>query len=300
MLLSRKPASEWYEAIVGAGAVTRFDAQVCIVRPLSSADVCGLVRTVADRLVSHYHRPPPAIDDEAVSAWCNRDLALHGLPLIATAAALHAVLALAPTFTLGGGDIVRALVLRERARLNSIAEAAKWPQEKAGARLHALAALRRSLDAGALVRLAQATPKIGLPEPTGSWTRFRSWVGEQDNGIPAPVPDVMAAELLRQTLAEREDAAPSWLMATLGGGDQVEVKRLERLAHDVTTLNSGVSNLIVECLIKAERENPDLALRCQSLFLTRARLFALPLLRLRSGVACWQNPYWATETEQWA
>ena len=97
-----------------------------------------MVRRAVDRLATHYRSPVPALDDAVIAAWHAKRPDLHGLPLIATAAALHAALEPGPTFELAGTEIIQALVPRERRRFDRAA--AQWPEPAAASRLHGLGA----------------------------------------------------------------------------------------------------------------------------------------------------------------
>jgi hypothetical protein len=155
---------------------------------------------VASRLRTRYRLGAPAPHEAQVAAWHSRDPALHGRPLFATAAALHATLEPAAAFDLAGRDILRALVRRERVKLNRIVGAAQWPEKEAGARLLGLATLKGRLIGPDLVRLAEVQPAIGLPPSgriIGKVEQLR-WFREE--GVDAPEPDLLAAELLFQVL----------------------------------------------------------------------------------------------------
>jgi hypothetical protein len=259
LLLSRQNLSWWFNDLAETGASELCDGQDCTVGPLSATETNALVRTATRRLADHYHLDLPPLSDADIEAWHAREPALHGLPLFATAAALHAVLDAAPTFELGGRDIVRALVRRERTRLDRSAEAAGWPEKQAASRLLGLAALRRELEEPALRTLALATPAIGLPAPDRIVDQIRRLGWWRGTGLPAPQPDLIAAELLHQILTERPGPAPAWLTATLDDPDSLDVERIGRLAHDIATLNGDASDALVRCLINAVQVNATLA-----------------------------------------
>jgi Tetratricopeptide repeat len=259
LLLGRQPLSWWFNDLVETGASELCDSQDCSIGPLGATDTTALVRTAAIRLATNYKLSAPHFDDTAVDGWHAREPALHGLPLFATAAALHAVLDPGPTFQLGGREIVRALVLRERTRLDRAAKGAGWQVPEAASRLHALAALRRELDEPALRALAEATPAIGLPAADRIVDQIRRIGWWRGTGLQPPQPDLVAAELLHQTLGERPDPAPAWLAATLGQQDTLEVERIGRLAHDIATLNGDNTDALVRWLIRAVQSNAALA-----------------------------------------
>jgi hypothetical protein len=124
LLLSRQSLTWWFDDIVAAGASERCDGQETSVGPLPAPAICSLVRSAANRLADHRQMPRPVLDDSEITAWHARLPSLHGLPLFATAAAVHAVLDPAPTFEIAGPRIVEALVRCERRRLDRVAEAA--------------------------------------------------------------------------------------------------------------------------------------------------------------------------------
>ena len=284
LLLSRQDLSWWFNDLVDAGASELSDGQDCVVRALDAAATCALVRATATRLTSHYRLGSPRLEDASVAAWHAREPAVHGLPLFASAAALHAALDAAPTFELGGREIVRALVRRERTRLDRAAEAAGWPEKQAGPRLLGLAALHRELDEPALSRLAAATPAIGLPPADRIVDQIRRLGWWRGTGVPAPQPDLIAAALLHQVLSDRPHAAPAWLAAALGNLDEPDVERLGRLAHDIATISGdAASNALVQWLTQAVEQNPVMAPQWEALLHSDATTFRLAPLAVMIG-----------------
>src|SRR5580658_7260228 len=260
LLLSRQDLNWWFDDFAAAGASELCDTQESIVGPLEAHDLCRLVQSAAKTLAEHRGLPPPVLADAAIAAWHAGDPALHGLPLFATAAALHAVLDPGPTFDLAGPEIVAALVRRERRRLDQAAKNAAWPEAEAASRLHGLAALRSTLDEPALTHLARAAPELGLPPPERVMNALEQLGWLTEAVLPAPQPDLIAAELLRQTLGDRPRAAPNWLAATLASPDTIDVDRLGRLAHDMAILAGEDGNPLVDGLIDAVTRTPGLAI----------------------------------------
>jgi hypothetical protein len=215
LLATRQSLDWWFNDIVEARAADICDGHTVTVGALTAGDTTLLVQRASERLAKHRGTEAPALSDTEVEAWHERSPALHGLPLFATAAALHAVLDPAPTFELGGADIIAALVRRERARLDQAARLASWPEPAAASRLHGLAALRGGLDEPTLVHVAQASPDLGSPAAERIVDAVRAQGWWREGRLPPIQPDLVAAELLRQVLADRPDAAPRWLASVL-------------------------------------------------------------------------------------
>lgn len=201
LLVSRQSLDWWFDDIVEAGAAEICDGHTVAVGALTAGDTALLVQRVLKRLGEHRGIRPALLDNGEVEAWYEQNPALHGLPLFATAAALHTVLDLAPTFKLAGAEIVAALVRRERARLDRAARVACWPEATAASRLHGLAVLRGGLDEPTLMRLVNAAPDLGAPsaERVVDAVRVQGWWHE--GRLPPIQPDLIAAELLRQVLS---------------------------------------------------------------------------------------------------
>ena len=263
LLLSRRPRDWWNADLVASGAHELCDAQDCTVKPLDAADTCQLVREAVGRLAAYRSAAPVFPEDAAIFSWHARNPDLHGLPLFVTAAAIHSVLEPASTFDLSGAKIVEALVRRERRRLDEAARRAHWPVPEAASRLYGLASLRGGLEGGTLKSLAQRAPDIGLPPAERIVDQVRDQGWWTADHLPAPQPDLMAAELLHQILGEQSDAVADWLSAVLDSARSIDVGRLARLAHDIATLHAGPSNRLVSGLIAAVKKHPDIAVSWQ-------------------------------------
>jgi hypothetical protein len=225
------------------------DSQESAVGPLDGAATWALVEQATTRLGKVPGASVTALEETAVTAWHARNPALHGLPLFATAAAVHAVLDRAPTFELGGEEIIAALVRRERMRLEQASRNGGWGDD-AASRLQGLAAVRDGLDAAAARRLTERGLETGLPPPETVIDAIRSlgwWKGDR---VPAPTPDIVAAELLYQVLRERADQSPKWLAAVLDEAS-LDIERLGRLAHDMATLHGSAITELADRLIQA-------------------------------------------------
>ena len=106
------------------------------------------------------------------------------------------------------------LVLSERQRLTNMSEALGFEAPAAG-RLLGLAAAAGGLNADAVRRLADPALELGLAEPGRAVDRVQHLPWWEGDRLPAPSPDLVAAALLLQVLAERADRAPEWLWAVL-------------------------------------------------------------------------------------
>jgi hypothetical protein len=183
--------------------------------PLHAQAAIELFRVVVERLAA---RKVTEVSDEAILQWLDQEPTLHLLPLYTIAAAIHAVLAPGERLQLNGARIVEALVDRERRRLDGAGQNAGWG-EYAASRRAGLATLRGGLDATAIRRLASPRLEIGLPEPAKVVDAVKRLGWWRDDQFPAPVPDMVAAELLRQVLDDRPDLAPKWVWEVVSGGD---------------------------------------------------------------------------------
>jgi hypothetical protein len=184
------------------------------VGPLDTQAAVRLFRAAAARFAEDRRINWPGLPDGAIEARIARDPALHPLPLYTTAAVIHAVTESTETFGLTGAQIIEALVERERRRLDAAGRNAGWG-EHAASRLAGLASLRAGLDAPALRRLASPRLEIGLPPAEKIVDAVMSVGWWENDRMPAPSPDLVAAELLRQILLDRLDIAPEWLWETL-------------------------------------------------------------------------------------
>jgi tetratricopeptide (TPR) repeat protein len=290
LLVSRQPLAWWLDEITAARASELCDSQESTVGPLDAAATCTLVRLAATRLSKLSGAASPILDETSISAWHARNPMLHGLPLFATAAAIHSVLDRDARFELAGEDIVRALVRRERIRLEQAGQSAGWGAE-AASRLHGLAAVCDGLDAMAVRRLAARELEIGLPQPDRIVDAIRSqgwWVVDR---LPAPSPDILAAELLYQILIDRPDRASDWLAVVLADRPSFRVERLGRLTHDMATLHGPTSNVLSHFLIQAIAHDPTkAALWREILYADEGRPFRLAALAAKVAWTLLEQP----------
>jgi len=220
LLLSRRPMSEWSRLIDDCGATTLCDAQEVGIGALPPETALSLFRDAAVGLAAHRRRGAPVVEETAFVSWLLQEPQLHALPLFVTAAAIHLVDEPANTLGLRAGDIVAALVERERKRLDAAGAAVGFRANAAAglggaSRLVGLAALRDGLDAAALRRLAAPELEIGVPQPTQVVDAARAAQLMHGDRVLAPAPDIVAAELLRQTIGDAGDRGPAWVWETL-------------------------------------------------------------------------------------
>ncbi|WP_428489636.1 hypothetical protein [Rhodopila sp.] len=283
VLVSRRGRGWWQDNFIAAQVSEFLDTFETTVGPLRPLQTCTLVRDVVGRLAELIGVALPTLDDLVISEWHGQNPEIHGLPLFGTAAALHAVVDEASTFTLAGTEIVEALVARERMRLDTAALGAGWPEAKAASRLHGLAALRAGLDERALKHLARIAPDIGLPTPERIVDKVDSLGWWYDGQVLAPQPDLLAAELLHQTVKERPQAAPAWIAATLFERKAVEVDRLGRLSHDIATLHGESAQSLAAWMNEAVTGAPELATVWDYLLKSSSTTFRLAPVAIEIG-----------------
>jgi hypothetical protein len=235
LLLSRRGVDWWQDDIDAAHAGDVCDAQAIELRPLADIDLRRLLRAAANRLADHLGQEVPSWADGAIDAWRERDARLHALPLFVMAAAVHSVLEPGNALGVSGPDVIQALVRRERLRLTNISRALGL-EERAAARLLGLAAAAGSLNADAVRRLAEPALELGLLLPERALDQVRQLPWWEDDRLQAPSPDLVAAVLLLQILAERPDRAPEWLWAVLQDSGPDLADRLGRLSYDIATV----------------------------------------------------------------
>jgi len=233
LLLSRRTLQEWQPVIDAAAAASICDVREVRIGPLEIPKAVELFGEAARRFAAYLNKPVPSIGGNAVADWLNKNPETHLLPLFVVAAALHCTDVGTDELSLTGGEIVRALVRRERTRLNVVGQQVDWG-ETAASRLVGLATVVGCLDVAAIRRLV-ADGEIGLPaeRAVDSIKALGFWRGE---GVPAPSPDIVAAELLFTVLEDRPDKAAEWLWACLADMTVQNVDRLGRIAYDILTL----------------------------------------------------------------
>jgi tetratricopeptide (TPR) repeat protein len=259
LLLSRVPMKEWHPVIDAAGAASISDSQEVCIGALATEGAGELFASAARRFAEHLEKPVPAVDPAAMAAWLEKDPEIHRLPLFVVAAALHAALLHPAELSLTGAQIVETLVRRERMRLDNAGANAGWG-EKAASRLVGMATVAGGLDPAAVRRLA-ADPEVGVPaERTVDAVKALGWW--DGSRLPAPSPDIVAAELLFSVLHDSPDRAPEWLWAALADVAPQEVDRLGRVTYDVGTLRgAGDHNRFASWLMATVEGRPERAAR---------------------------------------
>jgi hypothetical protein len=243
LVLSRQGGDRWFDLVESAHAGELMDAQDVGLSELAAVEPERVFSASLRRLADHYHRPMPAVSADAVRDWVALDPSLHGLPLLLTAAAIHAFLTPEATLGFSGSSVVQALADRERARLDNAGRAGDLGARSAS-RVVALAAIPGSLDAAALRRLADPLLEIGLPPSDRLIDAANSLPWWQNDRVSAPEPDLMAAALLIKILSERSDKAPEWLWAVMEHAVSPQlIDRLGRLAFDAMTATGSAGGI---------------------------------------------------------
>jgi len=243
LVLGRQGGDRWFDLVESAHAGELMDAQEVGLSGLAAAEPERVFSESLRRLAEHYQRPMPTVSVDAVHNWVALNPGLHGLPLLLTAAAIHAFLN--PDTALGftGSSVVQALADRERARLGNAGRAAGLG-DRSAARVVALAAVRGSLCASLLRRLAHPALEIGLPPPDRVIDAVNSLPWWQGDHVSPPEPDLMAAALLVRILSERSDRAPEWLWAVMEGAVTSQlIDRLGRLTFDAMIVTGSANDI---------------------------------------------------------
>jgi hypothetical protein len=276
LLLSRRALDWWAADIDASHAADVCDAQSTAVGLLDDIDVRRLLRAAAERLANHLGQAAPDWSDEAIDAWLAREPKLHALPLFVVAAAVYGVLEPDAALGVSGREVIDALVRRERQRLANISEALGL-EAPAAARLLGLAAAAGGLNADAVRRLADRALELGLEEPGRAVDRVRHLPWWEGGRVPAPSPDVVAAALLLQVLAERTDRAPEWLWAALQDSGTDLADRLARLGYDQATLYGPREQRLANWLAGMIAGDPGRARQLEFITEDRAPMTVLPL-----------------------
>ena len=232
LMLSRSPLKEWQSLIDTANATSICDAVDLPIGMLPAAAGVKLFGDACRRFAVYSKQTVPPIPESAVAEWLGRS-DTQSLPLFIVAAALHCTLNHTGELSLTGAQIVEGLVRRERLRLDKAGQSAKWGESTAS-RLVGLAAVSDGLDSAAIKRLA-AQPEIGLPteRPVDAIKSLGFW---NEDRVPPPTPDIVAAELLFQVLEASPDESAEWLWASLADSAPRKVDGLSRIAYDIATL----------------------------------------------------------------
>ncbi len=260
MLLSRQPFEWWRDVIDAAGASQIVDHQNIALESLTEDAAAELFKAASDRLSEHYGRTVEPRSESEIRRWIAQDGSTHTLPLFVSAAAIHSVLVGSNTLTFHGSKIVSELVRHERRRLNGAGRSAGLGTDGL-ARLTGLAAASGELDATALQRLAEPRLQLGVPPPVDVVDAVRQAPGWNGALLPAPTPDVLAAELLAQVLEQRHDVAHEWMWAAIETNGPELTDRLGRVLYDLGIVSVPHQRLLQSTLIKMVRAEPNRAAR---------------------------------------
>lgn len=247
LLLSRRSADWWQSDVDAAHAADICDSQATKMTGLSEDETVNLYRLSYDRVVNHLNLKRSDVNEQAIRSWLAQKPELHGLPLFTMAAAIHSAEEGDAFPTVEGGEIVQALVRRERLRMDNLGRNAGFG--KSGlSRLIGLAAIPGTLLTEDVRHFADAQLEMGIPPVE----RIVDALGEvpwwDSQSLPGLTPDVLAAELLLEILSDRPDKASAWLCAAIERSNAQWVSRIERLAYDAKRVHGPKENRISEWL----------------------------------------------------
>jgi tetratricopeptide (TPR) repeat protein len=235
LLLSRRPFAAWErEADVLEG---RFGRQA-IAAPgsLSVEDSLALIGEAVERFARTAGLQEPSLSDAA--EWLARS-PVHTLPLFATAAALHAVLAPQEAFGLGHGALIRDLARRERRRVHRVSQALGLGEEGLE-RLLALGVLADGLSETDIKALSEAgAVDAATSDVVGALSGSPWW----SNGCLIQLqPDKPAAAfvdiaLFPSAFPNGRDELPDWLFIALQARAETFGDRISRILHDLTAVD---------------------------------------------------------------
>jgi tetratricopeptide (TPR) repeat protein len=184
---------------------------------------------------------PPQVDQvpsmQEFTDWYNQDPLLHSRPLFIIAYALELVenpLAKG----LGAAAIITKIAEREIQRLHDLSLQAEM-SETGLLRLAALAAVSGGLTERAVRNFVKDNEKLMLDinmTETGVGHFFSSETATVDGVIPAPKPDILAAELVDNALSKGHGKEGKWLWAAIESAESLAgaISALSRLTHDAS------------------------------------------------------------------
>lgn len=275
VFLSRRDPEWWQEDIDAAHAADICEHQPVALEAVDDVETVALVNAVQARVSQHLHLSPMPVDAAAVREWRGRDPELHALPLFVQAAAIHAVLEQRP-IGLDGPEVMRALVRRERLRIDNIGRARGFGAHGA-ARLVGLAAAPGALDRQTIRRLADPQLELGVPPPeqiVDAVAALPQWDGDH---LPALTPGVLASGFLLEILNDRPDLAPEWLWTVVGDAGPEWIQRIERDAYDATVLHGAGGQRMSAWLTQMVTNEPARAWRMEHVVAQRGARATLGL-----------------------
>jgi tetratricopeptide (TPR) repeat protein len=235
LFLSRRDPDWWRADIDAAHAAEICDGQQVAVELVGEQEALAVVEAVQDRVIDHLGVKAVRSDPQAVREWREQNPSLHGLPLFIHAAAIHAVLE-QREIRLAGAEVMRALVRRERLRIDNIGRASGFGAQGAG-RLVGLAAASGSFDETMIRQLANPQLELGVPAPEHVIDAVALLPHWEDHRLPAITPGILGSGFLLEILSDRPDRAPDWLWTVLSASPPEWVHRMERLSYDIEILH---------------------------------------------------------------
>ena len=233
LVLSRRPASAWRQAIAETGATELCAAPDMALGPLPADAASGLFQTTLAQVAGRFAVAAAPPDDGMFAAWMAGRPALHGLPLMVQAAAIR--WASGEGLDGDGAAVMAALARRERAALDRAAAQRGWSGQGAS-RLFVLSHLRDGIDPPAIRRLAAPALRAGLPAPDAAVAAVAALGWWASGTPPCTIHDVFVAAMLHAVLEEAGGQAPAWVWAMLGDRLVFRPELIARRAEDWAAL----------------------------------------------------------------
>ncbi|WP_413203685.1 tetratricopeptide repeat protein [Rhodospirillum sp. A1_3_36] len=279
LLVSRRRHRDWdaWSDLLGP----RFGRQA-IAQPsaLPVDEVWNLIAEAATRFADRLGQAvEPALNRDRMEAWLAQDPQVHGLPLYAMAAAVHAVIDPTHAYTLTRGDLLLALADREMRRVRRISEKAGFGKDGL-ATLIGLAVMGDGLR-GKTIRALEGQHAYPADSLAGRDVFDRlsdtPWWNKESQSLPALRPDLPAVAFLRRALlpegehpVTREDL-PDWLFTVLDRAEDGLTGRLNRLLYDLSSLGDrGALDSLSEAFGHMVERNPERAERFASIVSSEA------------------------------
>lgn len=195
LLLTRGTFDQWAGDFNGTGVRDFLDEAPLLLDALPEQNPWDLYQAAVARYAAQLERPAPTVTAEDFQGWLDRDRGLHSRPLFILALALHGVQE-PEAKDYHGPTLIHELCGREQVRLERESVEAGMGA-KALSQLLALAAVAGALDDELLIALAKdaATFGMDLPAPEKIIGALDKINRLENRRLPAPVPDIVAAEL---------------------------------------------------------------------------------------------------------
>lgn len=232
LLLSRRGLGWWQGDVDRAHAAEICDTQATTVASLSEGDTVTLYRLTYERVTEHLQLRRSETRETTIRSWWRKQPAFHGIPLFAMAAAMHSAVEETQIPTLQGGEVVQALVRRERLRIDNVGHDMGFANSGLS-RIIGLAAIPGRLPPDDLRQFANPELEIGTPTADRIVDSLNTTPWWEDHSLPGLGPDLLAAELLLQILSDRPDRAVLWLSVAILRSSPTWISRIERLAYDI-------------------------------------------------------------------